>query len=332
MHAGCLNDALAHVAVEEAGGGDVSRLEETGERRQPGEALRVGVGAPDEREHLELPSEVGAVVGDHVHEVVLREVCGCAAGRPGQLEAAAVVHLPDRVAQRFLRKVGEGNPARRELGIDLGRYERCGRAATRPAPTLELPLAALLDVLDEAVALQILPRQPVRALGVAARHANEVVLHAERLGILRDPVRDHDRDRSQHQLAEHHVMDDPLPVGEVAPGEHVGELVGPERLERSVVDRDAGERARDRLEQIGLHVGQAGLRRDRGRDPTGDEVHFPDVLVVETGSVCRVQRNEPLSVTGYRAAHDTPLAGRVCARTRWSEEFGDRATARWSVC
>ena len=86
-------------------------------------------------------------------------------------------------------------------------------------------------MLDEAVALQILPRQPVRALGVPTRDPNEVVLHAECFGILRDAVRHHGRDRSQHELAEHHVMDDPLPIGEVAPGQNVGELVGPERLE-----------------------------------------------------------------------------------------------------
>ena len=88
-------------------------------------------------------------------------------------------------------------------------------------------------------------------------------------------------------------MDDPLPIGEVALGQDVGELVGPERLERPVVDGDAGERARDRLEQVRLHVGEAGLRRHRGRDPAGDEVHFLDVVVVDTGSVSRVQRNEP---------------------------------------
>ena len=161
-------------------------------------------------------------------------------------------------------------------------------------------------MLDEAVALQILPRQPVRALGVPASDANEVVLHAERFGVLRDPVRHHGRDRSQHHLSEHHVMDDPLAIGEVAPGQNVGELVGPERLERPVVHGEAGERGRDRLEQIRLHVGEAGLRRHRGRDPPGDEVHLLDVVVVDRGSANRIQGNDPLPSFGCGRREDTP--------------------------
>ena len=132
-------------------------------------------------------------------------------------------------------------------------------------------------MLDETVPLEIHPRQPVRTLRVPARDAHEVVLHAERLGVLRHPVRDDDRDRPQHELAEHHVMHDPLPVAEIAPGQHVRELLRPERLERPVVDRDSGERARDRLEQLRLHVGETVLRRDRRRDSSGDERHFLDV-------------------------------------------------------
>ena len=105
-------------------------------------------------------------------------------------------------------------------------------------------------------------------------------------------------------------MDDPLPVGEVAPGQHLCELVGPERLERPVVDDDAGERARDRLEQIRLHVGEAGLRRDRGRDPTGDEVHFLYVVVLDTGSVeQRSNGTSPFHQLGRRQRQDTPRTG-----------------------
>ena len=123
--------------------------------------------------------------------------------------------------ERFRREIGEGDPPRRELGVDLRGLERSGRGAAVRRRSL---VAGLADVLDEAVALEIHPRQPVRTLRVPARDAHEVVLHAERLGVLRDAVRDHDRDRSQHELAEHHVMHDPLPVAEVAPGEHIGEL------------------------------------------------------------------------------------------------------------
>ena len=140
-------------------------------------------------------------------------------------------------------------------------------------------------MLDEAAALEIHPRQPVGALRIPARDAHEVVLHAERLGVRRDAVRHDDRDRPQHELAEHHVMDDPLPVAEVAPGQDVGELVRPERLERPIVDRDPGERARDRLEQLRLHVGEAGLGCDSRRDAPRDERHFFDVVVIDTRSV-----------------------------------------------
>ena len=89
-----------------------------------------------------------------------------------------------------------------------------GVGAARPAAR---PVG-VTDVLDEAVALEIHPRQPVGTLRVPARDAHEVVLHAERLGVLRDAVRDDDRYRPQHELAEHHVMHDPLAVAEVAPG------------------------------------------------------------------------------------------------------------------
>src|SRR6185436_12456893 len=98
------------VAVEEARARDVARLEEAGQRGQPREALGVGIRPPDEREDLELALEVRAVVGDHVHEVVLRKVRGRAAGCPGQREAAAVVHLPYQAAERILREVLERGP------------------------------------------------------------------------------------------------------------------------------------------------------------------------------------------------------------------------------
>ena len=292
---GRLDVALPHVAVEEPGGRDVSGLEQPDQRRQPREALRVGIGATDEREDLELPLEVRAVVGEHVHEVVLREVRRVR--RPGFRGARSRGSRtsPTRAAERFRREAPRTQSiAPRARG--RARAGSNGAGASRAGRARRSLVAGVADVLDEAVALEIHPRQPVRALRVPARDAHEVVLHAERLGVLRDPVRDDGRDRPQHELAEHHVMDDPLAVGQVAPGQHVGELVGPERLERPVVDRDAGERARDRLEQVGLHVGEAGLRRHGRRDPPCDERHFLDVVVVDTGSVSRVQRNESLSI------------------------------------
>ena len=195
-----------------------------------------GSARPMNAEDLELALEVRAVVGEHVHEVVLREVRRRAARRSGQAEPAARRTSPTRSARAFRREASANAvPPRRELRVDL-RRARTDRAP-RPPASARLHVGGVADVFDEAVALEIHPRQPVRALRVPARDAHEVVLHAERVGVLRDAVRDDDRDRSQHELAEHHVMDDPLAVAEVARRQHVGELVGPERLERPVVDR-----------------------------------------------------------------------------------------------
>ena len=107
-HAGRLDVALLDIAIEEAGPSDVSRLEQSHERREPREAFRIGIGTADEREDLELALEVRAVVSEHVHEVVLREVLGCTAGGTGEREAAADVHLPDRMSERFRRQLLEG--------------------------------------------------------------------------------------------------------------------------------------------------------------------------------------------------------------------------------
>ena len=81
VHLGLVELAFAQVTGEEAGVGHVAGLEQSDEGRQPREALRVGVGPTDEGEHLELAVEVGAVVGEHVHEVVLGEVGRGAADR-----------------------------------------------------------------------------------------------------------------------------------------------------------------------------------------------------------------------------------------------------------
>src|SRR5580765_4206334 len=54
VHTGCSDVALANITVEESCGRDVSGLEQTDQRRQPRETLRVGIGATDEPEDLEL--------------------------------------------------------------------------------------------------------------------------------------------------------------------------------------------------------------------------------------------------------------------------------------
>ena len=97
------------VALEEARVGDVAGLEEADERGEPREALRVGVGAADEREHLELALEVGAVVGEHVHEVVLGEVTrGAPLALPGSAKPRPSYISHDRAAERA-RRAGRRN-------------------------------------------------------------------------------------------------------------------------------------------------------------------------------------------------------------------------------
>ncbi len=64
----------------------------------------------------------------------------------------------------------------------------------------------------------------------------------------RDDLRHVGGKRPQHELAEHHVVHDALPVLGAVALEHVRELVGAERFEIAVVDVDVGERLRDRLQ------------------------------------------------------------------------------------
>ena len=143
-------------------------------------------------------------------------------------------------------------------------------------------------MLNEPAALEIQPRQPIGALRIPAGDANEVVGHAERLRVRRDAMGDDDGDRSENELTQHHVVDDPVAVGEVAPDQHVGELLRPERLESPVVDRDSGQRAGDRAEQLSLHVGETVLACDRRRDPARDELHLADIVAIRTNTEIRI--------------------------------------------
>ena len=126
-----LQVVVADVGLEEAGSRDVAGLEEADHRGQPREALRVGIGAADQREGLELTLEVGAVVTEHVHEVVLGEEPRCAVRVARQREAASDVHLEDRAAEGSLGKVGERLPTRLELRIRRVVLERVDETLLR---------------------------------------------------------------------------------------------------------------------------------------------------------------------------------------------------------
>ena len=83
-----------------------------------------GSARPMKREHLQLTPEVGAVLGDHVHEVVLREVrqrtaLGSGSAKP-RLSYMSQTACPSELDRELL----ERRPARRELGIGVGRHER----------------------------------------------------------------------------------------------------------------------------------------------------------------------------------------------------------------
>ena len=168
--------------MKKPGVGDVAGLEQADERGEPREALRVGVGTPDEREHLELALEVGAVVGEHVREVVLREVRRRAPRCAGQTRS------PGRRTCRTPRgracpagRSAERDPARFDVGVGAG--DDTNGSVTR-MPACSSARVDLLDVVDEAAATQVHPRQAVGSLRVAPGDAHEVVVDAERIGVL----------------------------------------------------------------------------------------------------------------------------------------------------
>ena len=261
-HARAPERVIVDVGLEHALLGHVPRLEQADHRRQPREALRVRVGAPDQREHLDLAVERGPVVGEHVHEVVLREVRGHAGAVARVRETTSVVHLPDRATRRAARQLLEGGPARRQLRVEAAEVELVRELRLR-VQWCEL---RLVPPLGEAVAAEVHPGQPEHPGGVAARDAHEVVLDADRERVHSNAIGHVGRQRRQHELGEHHVMEDPLAVLERPLGERGRELIGPQRLEGAVVDVDVRERLGDGPQQRALHVGEPA----RGSDGRGD--------------------------------------------------------------
>src|SRR5262249_40194776 len=154
LHARCLDDWLVDVLVEEPGARDEAGFEQADERRQPRETLWIGVGAPDEREHLELTLQVRAVVGAHVHEGALRERRRSAVRHSRQREAATVVHLPDRTAERPRGEFLERRPLLRERRIDGWPLER---VLLRSRRTIQV---RLLRLFAEPAAVEVHPREP----------------------------------------------------------------------------------------------------------------------------------------------------------------------------
>ena len=86
-------------------------------------------------------------------------------------------------------------------------------------------------------------------------------------------------DRPQHELAENHVVHDPLAVRRGPTIQHIPKLVGAERLEARVVDVEPGERLRDGLEERGLHGRDSVVGGHRGGDPAGHEHHLVELVL-----------------------------------------------------
>ena len=66
------------------------------------------------------------------------------------------------------------------------------------------------------------------------------------------------------------MVDDALAVALVAAYQDACELLGPQRLQMVIVDLHLGEGAGDRLEERSLHIGQAAVGGNRGRNAPGD--------------------------------------------------------------
>ena len=275
---------------------DVAGLEEPDQRRQPREALRVGIGATDEREDLELALEVRAVVGEHVHEVVLREVRrvrrrafpGSAKPRPSYISHTAAPERP-------CGQVRERRPPRRELGVDLRRLERVGALRRASAP-----------------ARRRRPRGRARRSRCAGGPSTPARTRPARSGARR--ARSRPSRRAPRRTSPPGARRRPgsaaararrAPCGgrsaggssRSRPARTSASSSRPERLERPVVDRDPGERSGDRLEQVRLHVGEAALGRHRGRDAPGDERHLVGVVVGARAHI-QVHRMSPPPLSG----------------------------------
>ena len=133
---------------------------------------------------------------------------------------------------------------------------------------LELVHPRPLPVLGEAAAVEIEPGQAERALGVAPGDPHELVVDAQRGGVVGDPSGDRRRHRPEDQLAEHHEVHDTTSGIDVVGGHDLDEFRGREWFELGEGDLDVVERFGDGSEQAGLHRLDAAVRRDgRGDAP-----------------------------------------------------------------
>ena len=98
------------VVLEQPGAArQVAGLEQADHHREQRERARIVVGARDEREHLDLALDRRAVVGEHVHPVVLREQRRRAPGPAGERRSPAR-RRTSRPRDRACRREGRAAP------------------------------------------------------------------------------------------------------------------------------------------------------------------------------------------------------------------------------
>ena len=204
----------------------------------------------------------------HVHEVVLSQVGRRAADRSGEAEAPRPVHVPDRSSQRAVRQLREPHPGVRQSRV----LDTCRELVLELDAGPELVHPRPLPVLGEPAALQVEPRQTERALCVPTCDPHEPIVHLQRRRIGLDPPGDLRGNRTQHQLAEHHVLDDPVTDRRRSSSECLGEGGRTDRLELREVDMDPGQGRANRLQQALLEFGEPVVRCDCRGDPAGDQL------------------------------------------------------------
>lgn len=263
---------LPRGGLEEAGTGpQVPRLEQRHHHRQQAEPARVVVRPGDEREHLELGLDAGAVVGHHVHPVVLGEQRRRRPRTARVDEAAGPVELRHASTERPGGQPLQRAPAGRELVVAHRLLPRVreGSAGVQRRLVLSRPVGRV------PVALEVDRRDAERPGGELVRDGDHALVDPELGGERPDLVRDHRRERAQHKRAEHHELHDAGPERLGATGQPLRELAGGDRggarvrLEaRHLLHRGAQQRPLQRRQPAGRCDGAhqaAGQEGDLGR-------------------------------------------------------------------
>ena len=254
--------------------------------------MQVVVGPGDEAEHLDLRFDRRAVVGQHVHPVVLGEHRRSRARRAREGKAAGLVHLPHLAAERVGREVLERAPLRRHLLVVLaegpGRTERV-RRVHGSRRRLGVPPALV------PVAREVHRRQPQRPGRELLGHIDHAVSNTE-LGRGAGDVAHHVLgDGSAHQRAEEHGLHHAGAELEITPGKRRRGLR--HRQKRAALERDRvlGHGAEDRHEEPLLEWEQAVVAAHHRRHRVGHRLGLGGVGPLQV-HVLRTRARGPASL------------------------------------